>query len=355
MRTSRSSWILRPAQVSSKYLCNWSFILTAFQGDNFDISKLHSLQHYIDGIKLFGTTLNYDTETSERLHIDCVKNAWRGSNKKKAKTQMAQWLLRRESIHHFHNYVLWRTRPLVHVHVNQWLSPRLRKRPELGMKLAKTPTCRDVSILDLASKYGATTFTKALQTFVGAYRGQEKRYQPRRRDRQVQLYVSRVHVWHLVKFNSADVQLGEGGPVTHDIVRASCTVIRRGGSTASVRFDTVFVNDTGAEAVGIKGEFFFHIPLPSLIISIQVFELDACVSYSRFQKLLNLSRLAMVLLPLGTWPTWIGLHLLAKRMMLLVCIPSPTVPQAQESRKAPSLSFPVLCEHANFCLILASR
>lgn len=151
--------------------------------------------------------------------------------------------------------VLWHNRKFTDVTVSQWLAPRLRKRQELGMRLAKSPTHRNISIPDLISQYGAVSFTKALQTFVAAYRKHEQRYRAHRRDRQIVLGVSYVNVWHLVKFYSPDVQLGDSGPVTHDIARASCATVRRSGSSASARFDTVFVNDTGAEAVGINGEF----------------------------------------------------------------------------------------------------
>ena len=67
------------------------------------------LQHYIESIKMFGTTNGYNTETTERLHIDYVKDAWRGSNKKNALEQMGRWLIRREAIHDFGYYVKWQT------------------------------------------------------------------------------------------------------------------------------------------------------------------------------------------------------------------------------------------------------
>ncbi|EPS93667.1 hypothetical protein FOMPIDRAFT_1055780 [Fomitopsis schrenkii] len=47
--------------------------------EHMNIPKFHSLLHYIDSIKNLGTTDNYNTEMFERLHIDCVKKAWRTS------------------------------------------------------------------------------------------------------------------------------------------------------------------------------------------------------------------------------------------------------------------------------------
>jgi hypothetical protein len=48
--------------------------------DHFDIPKIHSLVHYIDSIRQFGATDNYNTEAFERLHIDLAKDAWRATN-----------------------------------------------------------------------------------------------------------------------------------------------------------------------------------------------------------------------------------------------------------------------------------
>ena len=44
--------------------------------NNFKIPKLHSLQHYVSSIKLFGTTDNCNTQATERLHIDYAKEAY---------------------------------------------------------------------------------------------------------------------------------------------------------------------------------------------------------------------------------------------------------------------------------------
>ncbi|KAH9061974.1 hypothetical protein EDB87DRAFT_391243 [Lactarius vividus] len=48
--------------------------------EHFNIPKLHSLLHYGYSIGLFGTTDNYNTEQTERLHIDFTKDAYRATN-----------------------------------------------------------------------------------------------------------------------------------------------------------------------------------------------------------------------------------------------------------------------------------
>ncbi|KAF9037930.1 hypothetical protein BJ165DRAFT_1416773 [Panaeolus papilionaceus] len=65
--------------------------------EHFNIPKFHSLLHYVESIKTFGTTDNYNTEMFERLHIDYAKNGWRASNKRNAFPQMIQYLTRQEN------------------------------------------------------------------------------------------------------------------------------------------------------------------------------------------------------------------------------------------------------------------
>ena len=66
---------------------------------HFNFPKLHSLIHYVSSIKLFGTTDNYNTEQSERLHIDFAKDAYHATNRKDEYQQMTVWLERSEKIH----------------------------------------------------------------------------------------------------------------------------------------------------------------------------------------------------------------------------------------------------------------
>ena len=60
--------------------------------EHFNIPKLHSLSHYDSSIWLFGTMDNYNTEQSERLHIDMAKDAYCATNHKDEYTQMTIWL-----------------------------------------------------------------------------------------------------------------------------------------------------------------------------------------------------------------------------------------------------------------------
>jgi len=74
---------------------------------NFEIPKIHSMQHYAEMIRSRGTADGYNTEASERLHIDLAKVAYESSNRRDYIPQMKEWLMRRESIAFFSSYLDW--------------------------------------------------------------------------------------------------------------------------------------------------------------------------------------------------------------------------------------------------------
>ena len=76
------------------------------------------MQHYVEMVRSHGTADGYNTEASERLHIDLAKVAYESSNKCDYIPQMKEWLMRRESIALFSSYLDW-------VAQNEGLSPNL--------------------------------------------------------------------------------------------------------------------------------------------------------------------------------------------------------------------------------------
>jgi hypothetical protein len=73
--------------------------------EHFNIPKIHILAHYINSICMFGATDNYNTEAFEHLHIDFAKEAWRATNKRDERPQMASWLDRYEKVSSFQLYL----------------------------------------------------------------------------------------------------------------------------------------------------------------------------------------------------------------------------------------------------------
>ncbi|EDR11735.1 uncharacterized protein LACBIDRAFT_324499 [Laccaria bicolor S238N-H82] len=81
--------------------------LEACSPGHFNILKIHSMQHYVALIRMFGSTDSFHIESPEQLHIDYAKNACRASNKKDYTVQMTIWLRRREAIDRFTLYLNW--------------------------------------------------------------------------------------------------------------------------------------------------------------------------------------------------------------------------------------------------------
>ncbi|KAJ7634868.1 hypothetical protein FB45DRAFT_830357 [Roridomyces roridus] len=74
---------------------------------HFRINKLHKLKHYVDAIRSRGTADGFNTENTERLHIDLAKAGYNASNRVAYTRQMAVWLARQEAVHRFGTYLQW--------------------------------------------------------------------------------------------------------------------------------------------------------------------------------------------------------------------------------------------------------
>ncbi|KAL0568043.1 hypothetical protein V5O48_013944 [Marasmius crinis-equi] len=164
--------------------------------DDFNIPKFHSLVHYIDMIKLFGTTDNYNTEMFERLHIDFAKKGWRASNKRNEFPQMTTWLSRQENVAAFNRYIAyWRRKQQEPLQCDkaaegtkntddkgkQWdmslsdqnppiLALELQLRRQL--RLTKTPSTTR-SITRLESLHNMPHFSRHLAAFLSMHQGNQ--------------------------------------------------------------------------------------------------------------------------------------------------------------------------------------
>ena len=93
--------------------------------NNFNIPKLHFACHYAELIKLFGTTDNFNTEHTERLHIDLAKDAYCATNHKDEFMQMTRWLEHKEKIFRHEQYIRWQLSGCPHPEKKEWLPPGL--------------------------------------------------------------------------------------------------------------------------------------------------------------------------------------------------------------------------------------
>ncbi|KAF9040173.1 hypothetical protein BDZ89DRAFT_1100216 [Hymenopellis radicata] len=83
------------------------FLSTNGVRKHFNINKLHNIKHYIDHIRSRGTADGFNTEATERLHIDYAKSAYRASNHREYTKQMTETLQRLAAVHRFHQYLQW--------------------------------------------------------------------------------------------------------------------------------------------------------------------------------------------------------------------------------------------------------
>lgn len=75
--------------------------------EHFNIPKLHSLLHYLETIWALGCLDGLNTESSERMHIDFAKRAYRASNRRDYIAQMTAWLRRQEALDLRTAYLQW--------------------------------------------------------------------------------------------------------------------------------------------------------------------------------------------------------------------------------------------------------
>ncbi|KAJ3766648.1 hypothetical protein FB446DRAFT_782123 [Lentinula raphanica] len=214
---------------------------------NFNLLKLHFLCHYVHAIKYYGTTDNYNTETTERLHINLAKDAYQASNHKDKYVQMTHWLEHREKIFHHTNYIAWR------------LSSMTQTLEDMKCvythKVSQFPTVKAVALSKLEdigpSRYHAVRFEHTLKRFLVQYRdpsipiNQLDDYA-----RFVVLPFSSLPIWHKVKF----INLSLFGSKTLDyICTQPCHFDGNGKVVHPSQFDTALLRLKDDLGIWVKG------------------------------------------------------------------------------------------------------
>ena len=221
--------------------------------EHFNIPKFHSLIHYTSSISLFGTIDNYNTEQSERLHIDFAKNAYRATNRKDEYPQMTTWLERREKLEqHVIAIEARQNASCCHdtpgEHATTPIGP-----PRIGtrnIKMAQTPSARSVRFDDIVREYGAENILDALADFIAQinHAGASSAVL-QARSRNTLIPFSSVHVFHKIKFTC---------PSSSDIVDTIHVRAERkdpNGRVIPSRFDTALVRSRDSNSIhGVNGE-----------------------------------------------------------------------------------------------------
>jgi Plavaka transposase len=158
---------------------------------DFNIPKLHSMQHYISSIRSLGSADGFNTESPERLHIDYAKQAYRASNRVDYYPQMTKWLQRQEAIDRHCAYLEWISlkndlAPTDSLNSDEeseddpvFDNPRQAKAaistftpgisPGHAYRLTKSCPFPSVPVNRLKSSFGAVDFMSAFQSFLIKY------------------------------------------------------------------------------------------------------------------------------------------------------------------------------------------
>ncbi|KAJ7429562.1 hypothetical protein B0H11DRAFT_1944597 [Mycena galericulata] len=240
--------------------------------NDFNIPKIHSLDHYELLIRLFGSADGFNTESPERLHIDYAKNAYRASNRKDYIDQMTMWLQRQEAVARFSAYLEWAhpspPAPIMAAHSTPATAAGDKDSVIISrtMSFSKQPATRAVPATHIISPdgHGASRFIPALTTFLSTL---NSNYMPRLFDtfgtwKRISFRLPRIpevghrHVTNLVRATSpspanisarkaaepghldfALVRTGEQNPMTAGLRVAQVKVIFRLPSHYPVKSD----------------------------------------------------------------------------------------------------------------------
>ncbi|KZV78517.1 hypothetical protein EXIGLDRAFT_662374, partial [Exidia glandulosa HHB12029] len=131
-----------------------------------ELPKLHSLVHYTTSIRLFGTTGGYNTEQTERLHIDFAKQAYDASHHREGEYLpfMCSWLERREKMNRFAAH---QARLDNKTYTSLKRPPSDRKRP--AVDYTKHPSEKHCTLSRIVKDHGAASFAEELVVWIKQY------------------------------------------------------------------------------------------------------------------------------------------------------------------------------------------
>jgi hypothetical protein len=218
----------------------------------FKIPKIHSLLHYKSSITLFGTTDDYNTENSERLHIEFTKLAYDATNGKDELPQMTSWLRRREKVVLHTAFIKWqRHNTATRAPVRVPLGP-----PQAQVRYPKMtlhPTVKAVSFEVLAESYGAVDFQDALADYMAQVNHPGASAATLHAQAADTLLPFRtISVFHRIKFTSTG-NSDDSNIMDSAVIRPEQKDTR--GRTVPSRFDTVLVRGKHQGIHGNNGEF----------------------------------------------------------------------------------------------------
>ena len=207
--------------------------------NNFNIPKFHSLLHYIDSIRLLGTTDNYNSELFERLHIDFAKEGWRASNHRDELPQMVKWLERQEKMSSFQSYIKTCTTEPASPHASC-----LKNVSGLSITIPKHPPSPKFPIDLIPKQNDCPSFNRALREYLCSL--SSLTIHPSHTEA---IPFQKLDVFHGFKFTPSSLHEGD---IEIDAVKAMPS-----SKSKSQRYDTIIAIDPSSENVestGLEGE-----------------------------------------------------------------------------------------------------
>ncbi|KAI0070092.1 hypothetical protein K474DRAFT_1744707 [Panus rudis PR-1116 ss-1] len=202
-----------------------------------NLPKLHALDHFRQMIEWLGTPDNFNTEYTERLHIDFAKNAYEASNKKDEYPQMTQWLERKEKVLQHEKYIEWCRVGCPPVYMLNSLEPDMSP-----LLMPKHPSMKSVHFDTLAQDYGAVNFRAVLSRYIAEFNypnisqsrvGQESLL--------THIPFTSVPVYFKARFWDDDFPRFQNSN-NYDVVHCRPAYISTRNISIPGRFDTVLVN-----------------------------------------------------------------------------------------------------------------
>ena len=191
------------------------------------------MQHYVEAIRNYGTTDNYNTEYTERLHIDLAKDAYNTTNFKDEFAQMTLWLERKEKVIRHAAFVTWQLSgqpaplpPIIH---------------QAHIQMTRHPT-KTVSLTHLVSNYRAKHLYESLQMTIARYQHPSASQEHLNYTApKIAIPFLAVPVFHKIKFWNQDPYRR---PECSDVLDVAHVWPRQKGKRGWIqeRFDTVLVN-----------------------------------------------------------------------------------------------------------------
>ena len=212
--------------------------------------KLHFAWHYVELIKPYGTTDNFNTEYTEQLHINLAKDAYQATNFKNKFSQMTLWLKHKEKVLRHDQYINWWLGGSPVPEPCEWSPPRLEL--EWKLSVAKHPSAWAVSLDHLEREYRAVFFRVALRCFIA--RSNEPHLTAAQLEQKlwnVRLPFRKVPMWHKIKYLHQD-------PFTKimstaDSIHVWPSTTDKWSHPVPGRFDTALINDGTGGNTGVQG------------------------------------------------------------------------------------------------------